>query len=159
MSTQISNRMARAILAEETDEVVVACLTFEHESLVAPIRILNDNVKLVRASGEYLPYPFEPVLPDDTEEAGGTATLQICNVDKEITRQIRNLDGIPTVTLEIVLAGQPDHVEMGPFEYDILQADYDLTVLSLSLGHEDDFFNQAVPAQTYTPTNSPGAFL
>jgi hypothetical protein len=158
MTTQISNRMACAILACETGEVVVTCLTFEHESLAEPIRIVNDTVEIVRAAGTFQSYPFEPDLPEDTEEAGGTATLSICNVDKAITQQLKSIDGIPMVTMEVVLVSQPDTVEMGPFEFDIQQAEHDQTTLTLTLGHEEDFMNQAIPAQTYTPSNSPGAW-
>jgi hypothetical protein len=31
--------------------------------------------------------------------------------------------------------------------------------LAVQIGYQEDFLNQGVPAQTYTPSNSPGLFV
>lgn len=150
--------MARAILAQRTAEVPLACVTITHPA-IETIRIVNNNEALLRATGTYRPYPFEPGFPGEGESATPTVQLRIDNVDREVTRLVRNLPAPrPKCTLELVLASSPDLVEMGPFDFAVLGADYDVMVLELALGYEEDFLNQGVPAQTYTPSNSPGLF-
>ena len=159
MPRPLSTPMARAILAQRTTEVPLACVTITHPTL-EPIRIVNNNEPIGRLSGVYRPYPMEPQFPGDGESASPTVQLRIDNVDREVTRLVRNLPAPrPKCTLELVLASSPDLVEMGPFEFAVLGADYDVMVLELTLGYEEDFLNQGVPAQSYTPSNSPALFL
>jgi hypothetical protein len=158
MPRQLSAAAARAIIARETAEVFLACLTISGPGLPT-LRCVNDTQPLVRASGTFYPYPFEVLLPEDTDAAAPTARLRVDNIDREVTRALDEYSGVPQVTLEIVLASSPDTVEMGPFEFSILSVDYDAVVITATLGYEEDFLNQAVPAQSYTPTSSPGLFV
>lgn len=69
MANQISNAAARAILARSTDKVFLACLTVSHSS-IGTIRIVNNREEVVRITGTYVPYPFVPLLPEDTDAVG-----------------------------------------------------------------------------------------
>jgi hypothetical protein len=149
---------AQAILARETAEVFLVCLTISGPGLDT-LRAVNNTQPIVRSMGTYHPYPFEAVLPEDTDSASPQVQLRIDNVDRQVTRALREYAGVPKCTLEVILASDPDTVEVGPFEFSILSADYDAVMISVQLGYEEDFLNQAVPAQTYTPTNSAGMFV
>jgi len=81
------------------------------------------------------------------------------NVDREVLQQIREVSGVPKVTMEVILASSPDTVEAGPFDFSLKQASYDVLAITGTLGYEDDILNQRVPAMSYTPSNSPGLFL
>lgn len=151
----LSPAAAKAILSAETPEVFLACLTITHPS-ISPIRIVNNTETVVRAAGEFVPYPFQSQLPTDNEEAPGTVAITIDNIDRDIARLIRNLDGIPQATLEVILASSPDVVEVGPFEFSVLAADIDVMTVQLTAGYVEDFLNQGVPAQSYNPSNSRG---
>lgn len=146
---------AQAILARETAEVFLVCLTIEAGDTY---RIVNNTESVVRLVGTHHPYPFEAVLPEDTDAVSAQVQIRIDNVDRQVARLIREFEGVPQVRIEVVLASSPDTVEVGPFDFSVLAADHDAMVITLNLGHEEDFLNQAVPAQTYTPTNSPGMF-
>lgn len=158
MPRTLSTAAARAILARETGEVFLACLTISGAGLDT-LRAVNDTQPLVRTGGTFHPYPFEAVLPEDTDSASPTVQLRVDNVDRQVTRALRGYEGVPQVTLEIVLASSPNTVEMGPFEFSLLGVDYDALLITGRLGYEEDFLNQAVPAQTYSPTSSPGLFV
>lgn len=159
MPRQLSPVMARAILAQRTTEVPLACVTITHPAMET-VRVVNNNEPLRRAGGLYLQAPMEPQFPGDGDSASPTVQLRIDNVDREVCRRVRSLPAPrPKCTLELVLASSPNIVEMGPFDFSVLGADYDVMVLELALGYEEDFLNQGVPAQTYTPSNSPGLFL
>lgn len=152
----LTPKAARAILARETDEVFLACLTI---TAGETMRLVNNSEPIQRARGLYLPYAFDAKQPEDTESANPSVTVTIDNVDREVTRLIREYNGIPTCDIEWIIASEPDEVQCGPFSFSVLEARYDAMVISINLGYEEDFLNQAVPAQTYSPTNSPGLFV
>ncbi|WP_396616804.1 DUF1833 family protein [Lysobacter soli] len=158
MARVLSPTAARAILARETEEVFLVLLAIEHPD-IATVRIVNNTEPVVRSDGTYLPYPFEAVLPEDTDTAAPQVQLRIDNCDREVVRQLRSLSGVPKCTMRVVLASNPNVDEVGPYAFSILTADYDALSISVAIGYEEDFLNQAVPAQTYTPTNSPGLFV
>lgn len=154
----LSPQAASSIIARETEEVFLACLTLTHPDLDT-IRIVNNTQTVIRVVGSYQPYPFEAELPEDTDAASPNVTIRIDNCDREVTRKLRELEGVPKCTLEVILASSPDTVEVGPFDFAVLSAEYDAMLISVSLGYEEDFLNQAVPGQSYTPTDSPGLFV
>lgn len=158
MARVLSPAAARAIIARNSEEVFLALLEISHPD-IETVRIVNNTEAVVRAEGEYVPWPFEAVLPEDTDSASPHVQLRIDNCDREVIRKLRELTGVPKCTLRVVLASNPDHDEVGPFAFSILSAEYDAIVISVMLGYEEDFLNQACPAQSYIPATSPGIFV
>jgi hypothetical protein len=111
-----------------------------------------------RASGVYHPALFDVSLPEESPDQVPKVTLTIDNVDRSITDAVRTISGRVKVTMEVVLASNPDAVEAGPFEFYLLSCVYDSDKVSGTLGFEDDALNTAFPKDTYTPSNSPGIF-
>jgi hypothetical protein len=158
MPRELSAAAAEAILARETGEVFLACLTIFGDGLDT-LRAVNNTEPVVRDGATFHPYPFEPVLPEDTDTAANGVTLRVDNCDRQVLRALREYQGVPQCTLEVILASSPETVEVGPFEFSVLAFDADALTINVQLGYEEDFLNQAVPAQTYTPSNSPGIFV
>lgn len=158
MPRTLSATAAASALAAQTAEVWLACLTISGPGLPT-FRICTDTVPLETEDGTFQPYPFEADLPDDVERSPGTMEVRICNVDREVTRLLKEYDGIPQARMEIRLASQPDIVEVGPFDFTVLAAEANELTISLRLGHEEDLLNQRVPAQSYNPSNSPGLWI
>ena len=157
--TQPSLNALHAMLAEQTDEVFLACVTIDHPSMATPIRVVNDTQDLARSAGTFTAFPFEITLPPDTDDtAVPQVQLSIDNVDRQIVDAIRGLSSAPSVTLEVVMASSPDTVEAGPFAFELTNAQYDALVVTGTLGYEDDLLNQPFPADTFTPGNSAGVF-
>ncbi len=157
----VSPAALRAMLAQETAEVLLAAITISHASFEAPYMLVCDQVPLTRAAGVFEPFAFDLQLPNEQDDQVPQVTLTIDNVDSKILKAIRTLPpgARPTVLLEVVLASSPDTVECGPYEFSILAVDYDVGQIRGTLGFEDDLLNTTIPAQTYTPSNSPGLFL
>lgn len=153
---QLTPTQARAILAQETAEVFLPCLKIEAGET---FRIVNNTEPVTREDGEYQPYPFEPQFPDDSDEKGGSVSVRIDNVERDVTRLLRDASGVPTAVLELVTASEPDKPILGPCEFSVLSAEADVMQITLQLGHEEDYNNQRVPAQNYSPTNSQGLYL
>lgn len=156
MPRTLTPTQARAILAQDTAEVFLPCLKIEAGDT---FRIVNNTEPITRADGVYQPYPFEPQFPDDDDESGGNVSIRIDNIDREVSRLISTYQGIPKATLSMVTASEPDSVVLGPCDFSILGADVDQLAVTLGMGHEEDFLNQRVPAQTYNPSNSQGLFI
>lgn len=156
MPRELTPAQARAILAKDTAEVFLPCLKIEAGET---FRIVNNTEVLAKADGEYQPYPFEPQFPDDSDEKGGSVSVRIDNVERDVTRLLRDASGVPTAVLELVTASEPDKPILGPCEFSVLSAEADVMQITLQLGHEEDYNNQRVPAQNYSPTNSQGLYL
>lgn len=161
MPRTLSPAAAEAILSRETAVVFLSAMRVTHPALAEPIRIVNNTESVQRADGEYVAWSFEAPLPDDTEQAiSAHVDVTIDNVDRRVSRIVRSLTGErPQVAIEVFTADQPDVVERGPFEFSVLNVDTDVMTLRLSLGHEEDILNQGVPAQSTSPTNSPGMYV
>ena len=156
--TQVSINAMHAMFAQQTGEVFLVCLTITHPSITTQ-RLVNNTQPVVRSAGTYQPYPVQLSLPAQLDDQLPTVDIVVDNVDREVLQQIREVSGVPKVTMEVILASSPDTVEAGPFDFSLKQASYDVLAITGTLGYEDDILNQRVPAMSYTPSNSPGLFL
>lgn len=156
----ISATAMRELFAQETDEVVLMCLTFTHPSFVEPYRLVTNTEPIQRAIGEYMPFAFALNLPPEQDDQVPQLQITIDNVDNSILKGIRNLPPGErvNVAMEVILASAPDDPEIGPIDFKILTIDFDQSQITGTLGLDDDFLNTTFPADQYTPINSPGVF-
>lgn len=152
------------MLAQETGEVFLCCLTISHPTLSAPFYLVNDYNSLARtvngAPVSFEPFAFDVSLPNEQEDQLPQVSVTIDNIDNAILVAIRNIPGErPKIRLEVLLASQPDTIEAGPFDFSILNINYTDASIQGAIGFEDDLLNTAFPADTYTPTNSRGLFV
>ncbi len=160
MTTTITPRQLRALLAQETNEVFLTCVTIDHPSFESPYRLVDDTKNLVRASGTFEPFAFTLNLPDQSEDSVPQVQMSIDNVDNKILLAVRTLPaGVrPSMTIEVVTASEPDARVAGPLEFTVLSIDYDEASITATLGVDDNILN-VILGDIYTPTNSPGMFL
>lgn len=158
MSREVSANALRAMLAQETGEVFLVGVTITHPA-IATQYLVNNNAVVHRAAGDFLPAPMRITLPAQVDDQIPQVQIVIDNVDREVLRLIRTVSGVPQITLEVFLASSPDTVEAGPFDFSLMSVVYDVLTITGTLGYQDDVLNQMVPAQSYTPPNSPGLFL
>lgn len=157
MARNQSAAFRRAIYAAQTGEAAVVLLTIGHPSLTDPIRVCSAGEDLVSRGATYQSYPFRIALPDEADEAPRSVTLEIDNVDRRIVEALRPLSDAMTVTMELVLASQPDVVDVGPYYLALRDVRYDQLVVSGELQPED-LLNEPWPAHSYTPSWFPGVF-
>lgn len=156
---QISAAAMQAVLAQNTAEVFVPCLSINHPAFANPIRLALNTEVMHRAAGDYMPYAFQIDLPSQHDDSLPQVKLTVDNVDLQVNDAIRTLQGPPTVTMDVVMASSPDTVEIGPFNYSLQSATANADTIQGVLGFEEDIFSQQVPGQNYQPSNSPGLFL
>ena len=158
MPRELTQTAAQAILARETAEVLLDCLTLWGEGMPT-FRLVLNTEPLTRADGVYQPFEFNAPAPDDDEQLNASLQVQISNAAPEIRDILRDYTGVPYIRVETVLASEPNTIIHGPFEFAVANVDLDELFATLQCGQEEDFLNQQVPAQSYTPNNSPGLYL
>lgn len=132
-------------------------VTIAHPDMPEPIRVCSDAVDVFSGGNWYVHFPFELDLPRESEDAPPTVTLRVCNVDRQIVQAVRTYAGEITVTVNLVMASSPDLVEAGPFEFTMREATYDALVVEGTLAFQD-VLNEPYPADSFTPSRTPGIF-
>jgi ABC-type Fe3+-hydroxamate transport system substrate-binding protein len=156
MSRVFSAAALREMLAQTSGEVFHQLLTISHPDMTT-IRVVDNTQDVVSRGNTYTAFPFGLSLPADATERLPVAQLSISNVDRRLVDEIRSLSGPMTATLEIVTATTPDTVEVGPFVFDIVSAEYDRETITATLAYEP-ILAEPFPADSFDPQRFPGLF-
>jgi hypothetical protein len=159
VAQSVSFNFRKALFAGRTDETTIILITLDHPDLASPLRVTSDGVDTVSRGDTFIPFPFSLTLPSDAEDAPPRASLLISNVTGQVAAAIRqaNPDPPPTVLMELVLASDPDTVEIAAPNFDLLSASYGATSVRGELGTES-FAGEPFPARRVTPATHQGAF-
>ncbi|NDW04077.1 DUF1833 family protein [Jiella pacifica] len=145
---------------DETGEVVVLLLAFDHPDLDEPMLISSDNADLVdfeeqlrgtvSRGATYHFMPMEIALPEEGEDAQPTLRLTVYDVGQELEPLLQKSVTPATVTAEIVLASAPDDPEVQFADFELTQAAIEAgnAVLDLTV---DTLASEPFPADTFTP--------
>lgn len=142
--------------AQETGEAWIVLMTVEHEAIETPIRVCTNNENVISNGETFLPLPFEIELPGEDPEQPARARVRIDNIDRIIVDTLRAISSPPTVTLQVVLASQPDVLEAEFSGLKLRDADYDAGTVSGTL--EFEFILAEPVATSMTPGVLPGLF-
>ncbi len=157
MARPLSALTRRAIFSQETGEVFVILLSIRHDDLTETIRVCSDSRNLESRGETYLACPFRAALPSEHEGELARVRLMIDNVERRIVEAVRTISSAPSVTLEVVLASQPDVVEAGPFEFALRDVSYDELTVEGELSFEN-VLNEPYPEGIFSPADFPGIF-
>lgn len=151
----VDDTFTTAAFASETSEAVISLLTISHGTLETPLRFVRNGINVESRGDIYLAYPFDIDLPAQDSERPPKTTLRIDNVDRQIVETLRTIVGPPTVVLEVVLASDPDVVEVGPFQFTLRNASYDMLTVEGELAF-NEVLGRRFPFGTFTPASHPG---
>lgn len=154
---QLSPVLLRAMFAESTTEVVLALLTISHPNLVDPIRVVNNTEAIISQGYTWAAFPFEITLPNEADDELPVMTLKIDNTDRQIVTVVRNLVGAPDITLDLIVASQPDIVEATFTGFKLKNVNYDNLTVEGELRLEE-VLSEPYPKDCFTPALFPGAF-
>lgn len=157
MPRTLSSTAAIAANAQATGEVFVVLLELDHPALAEPIRVADNSEDVVSGGETFVAYPFALVLPDDDGEKLPQAAVRIDNVDRVISDQLRALVTAPTAVVRVVLASQPDTVELIVSDLTLQSVQIDPLSITGTLGYED-LLGTAFGSETYNPSTCPGLF-
>jgi len=153
----VSSAFKSAVYGQQTDEVFIVLITLDHDELSSPLRVTSDGVATTSGGNTYYPYPFEISVPSDTEKTLTQGTLTIDNVARDIVEAIRSVPSSPTITIKIVLASDPNAVEVQFPDYEFKNISYDAYTVTGDLSVET-FLQEPFPGEAFTPGYFPGLF-
>jgi len=160
MPRPLSLALKAAMHAQQTGEVLLSLCTITHPSILGgPLRVINDLQNMVSDGNTYLAFPFQITLPGDGEEGRPTLRLVLDNIDRSIVQAIRSIpvSTPPTVQVDLVLASQPDDVEISFPSLTLRNVEYDVFVVSGDLALDEDD-REPLPSASFTPQLFPGLF-
>lgn len=155
MPRTLSSAAVAAINAQESSEVWLVLLTMSNAGMTT-IRVVNNNEDVVSRGNTYQAFPFELELPGEDPDSPSSARLRIDNVDKRIVEAIRSITTPPQITLEVILASQPDTVEISYSDLSLRSVDFDADSVRGELTFES-IYSEPVTL-TITPNRFPGLF-
>jgi hypothetical protein len=161
----VTDNFRQAVYAAQTEKVFLILLKIEHADLPEPILVVHNGEDIVSNGETYQACAFGLVMPDDKDDAPPRATIQIDNVgtvtvdgeEVNLVHELRAVRGKPAVTVSIVLSDDPDTVEFGPLELQLVSIGFNILTIQGDLAYED-FLNARWPADDFTPQNFPGLF-
>lgn len=156
MSRTLSPVATASAAAPDTAEVWLELITIDHASLSTPLRYVNNNAAITSNGHVYEAWPFKLTRPGEDAENPTSATLKIGNVDQRLMAAMRSISGAPTCAIQVVLASQPNTVEMEVAGLRLRSVSHDAQWLTFTLSPEEIW--QEPVATTLTPQMFPGLF-
>lgn len=166
MSTRnLSEAARRSINAQQSDETWIMLLTLDHPNFTEPARFASDGLIMLPDAGvrgvvsrtnEFVYLPFNVTLPtQDTTTA--RAQISIDNVDRRIVNYVRQADSALRITMEVILASNPDNVEVEAPDFRLERALYNSLTVSGEISVE--YFDlEPFPSGNFTPSQFQGMF-
>ncbi|UWQ77396.1 DUF1833 domain-containing protein [Leisingera sp. M658] len=152
-----SPRFIQAANAQESGEVFLPLVTLSHPDWAVPERLVRDLNPIMHGGEVFTPAAFDISLPDDVEEGTPVMTWSVDNTDLRLVGLLRGVRNKVLVEVVYVLASQPDIIEVGPFETEMVGADYDAEQLGGNLTVEP-ILDEQFGYLHMTPATTPGLF-
>lgn len=146
MPRNLSALATSSVQSIETGEVFLLLLEIKHSTLTTPYRLVNNTEKIVHQGNDYIAYPFNIELAADDGDKLPEVRLTIDNVDRSLVQAIRSLSTPPEITLKLVIASQPDTVELTITDLILRAVTYDAYKITGTL-YAEDILNSRFPAE------------
>lgn len=161
-----------AVMAQETAEREICLLTITHPDFDAPVLLSTDPTEYLysdedtatpiygtKSRGKTFTYvPIEPTLPSADSEAPPSGRFSISNVSQVVAPYLLAVnDEYPKITVEVVMASDPDSVTQVWPEFDLTTAAIDASKaeVQISLNSAN---TEPVPWLRFTPACFPNLF-
>lgn len=147
-----------SINAPESAQAWIWLLTISHPNITPTLRFAR-NWRAVPSRGDvYDTLGFVPSIAQEEPDRPPRLMLTVQNVSRVVTaklEQAAGTDDVPKVTLEVVLASDPNTVEYVLDDFEIQNARYDQAVLTTDLKVED-YLSEPFGDLKFTPEIAPG---
>lgn len=163
MPRDFSDTFTAALMAQQSGTIAVWLLTFEHDRLATPVRLVNNTEDVQSGGNIYTAVGIDFIPPDDREGPTRRARLEIDNADMALVPVVRALSGSIRVTAELAIltngATSPptfNSIEMALLPMRLRDVTWDESRLRGTLSDED--YIQPFPAETFDPWNFRGLY-
>jgi hypothetical protein len=112
---------------------------------------------VISRSDKYLFIPMQITLPDESDGKAPRATITFYNITGHLTPLVRTLNNPPPVKLEVILASNPDEVEISYSDLYLFNVSYNKETVTaeISIAGLD---REPFPQHNFTPLYFPGLF-
>ena len=156
MANTLSPELLAQLYYQESDDPFLLLVTLSHPSFTT-IRLVNNSENIVSNGLTFQAFPMRIILPVDDGETNREAQIEFDNVSLEILNEVRTVTTFIDVKIEMVLASNPDEVQISLEELKIQSVSYDKQKVSARL-FLDSFLTTALPSERYGATNFKGIF-
>jgi hypothetical protein len=156
MSNQLSPALLAQLYAQESDVPFLMLVTLIHPSFTT-IRLVNNSEDIVSNGETFTAFPMRIRLPVDDGETSREVAIEFDNVSRELIDEVRTVTSPIDVKLEMILASNPDDVQVTLDELKMRNVTYNKSVVSARL-YLDSFLNVELTSERYSPKLYPGLF-
>jgi hypothetical protein len=144
-------------MQQHGDTPFLTLITLSSPDLASNIYLVNNREEIISNGVTYQPYAFTAALPSDEEGKVTSVQLVIDNVDRQIVEAARTTNAPVNVSLSVVLADDPDTVEVGPYDFVLRSVSYNQETVSGQLVYQERLERQ-YPQHRMTARLVPGLF-
>lgn len=157
MANQLSPELLAEIFGQSSDDPFLMLVEVNHPTFSAPVRLVNNTQDIVSRGETYISFPMEVTLPVDDGESAREVSIQFDNVSLELMDELRTITSPADVVVEMVLASNPDDVQISLEELKMGSIDYNKQRVRANL-YLDNFLNTEMTSEKYVPSKYPGLF-
>jgi len=157
MPRVLSDNALAAIFTQHTDETFLLLATFTHVPTNETYYAALNTQNVVSNGNVFVATWFDVQLPEISNRSPQGCQVTIDNVDLRLIGMLRSITQPLQVILQIVLASQPDTIEMEFSDLVLREAQWNESKITGRLVSEDPL-NQAFPAHMYEPRTFQGLF-
>jgi len=153
----VDNTFKQEAFKQSTDEVILELLTISHEDFSSDLRLVRNNENIVSQGDTFIASQFDLTWPQDREGEAPRASLKHQNISRELVAVIRGIRTPPSITMQVILASDPNTVQFEVTGMVIGKMDYDANTIQFELTFE--IFSQTqFPGKTFNPAKWTGLF-
>jgi len=156
LARQLTTKLLTELFAQNSGDPLLLLVTVDHPSF-STLYLVNNTEDIVSRGNTYISFPMSIRLSPDDGETARNVQISFDNVSLELIDEMRSVTSPMDVTIEAVLASDPDTVEIGFGELKLVNIRYDQKTIRGSL-ILDDFLRTELTSEKYTPTIYPGLF-
>lgn len=156
MSNTLSPALLAQLYAQESDVPFLMLITLTHPSF-PPIRLVNNSENIISNGETFSSFPMRIRLPVDDGETTREVSIEFDNVSRELIDELRTVTTPIDVKLEMVLASNPDYIQVTLDELKMRNVSYNKSTVNARL-YLDSFLNVELTSEKYTPKSYPGLF-
>jgi len=157
----ISATASGSINASETAEIWLPLLTISHESLPNTFRLVRNSVDITSNGNVYTATGMEINPPSQAPDEQPFLTASFEDIDQVVVSGMRTIEvqttDRPVGSFSVVLASALDVVVLGPFDFEITDAEFDAGGMKLRLGFQN-ILRETFPGTRFVPSIYPALF-
>jgi hypothetical protein len=157
VSNELSNALKAQLFANESYDPFLQLITLSHDSFTSPIYLVDNSEEIVSNGNTFLPFPMQIILPQDDSDSDKQVKISFDNVSRFLIEELRSISTPINLKLEMVLASNPDIIEVKLEELQLRNIQVTLKSVEGTLVL-DDFLRTELSSEKYGPSNFPGLF-